>query len=126
LSPSGPGAVGRGGVFDRRQFVQPAAGDDEAADMLRQVAREADELFGQRQRHADAGFGRVQPDLAHPRLVHPVAGPAMHLSRQQGDRVAGQSQRLADLAHRAARPVADHEWRSFRHAPGRIFHRCTG
>ena len=91
-----------GGVFDRRQFVQPAAGDDETADMLRQVAREVLQLFGQRQRHADVRFGRVEPDLAHPRLVHALAGAAMDLPGQQGHRIAGQSQRLADLAHRAA------------------------
>ena len=48
-------------VLDRRQFVQRPVGDDEAAGMLGQVAREADQLERQQQGAAQGGVGRVEP-----------------------------------------------------------------
>ena len=41
LVPFDDGAVRHGGVLDRHQLVEPARGQDEAADVLRQVAGEA-------------------------------------------------------------------------------------
>lgn len=38
--PLDDGAVGHGGVFDGDEFAEGRAGDDEAADVLREVARE--------------------------------------------------------------------------------------
>ena len=44
LVPFDDGAVRHRRVFDRHQFGQRPAGDDEAADVLRQVPRKADQL----------------------------------------------------------------------------------
>ncbi len=41
-------------------------------------------------------------------LLHPLFRPPPHLARQRPGHVLRQPERLADLAHRPARPIADH------------------
>ncbi len=52
LVPFDDGAVLHCRVLDRHHLVEPALGDDEAADMLREMAREADELAREIEREA--------------------------------------------------------------------------
>ena len=64
LVPLDEGAVVHGGVADRHGLVEPLAGQHEAADMLRQVARKADDLAGQFDRPADRRVAGIEPGLA--------------------------------------------------------------
>ena len=50
LVPFDDGAVRHRRILYRHQLGQGTAGDDEAADMLREMAREADELVGKVER----------------------------------------------------------------------------
>ena len=62
LVPLDDGALLHGGVLDRHHLVEARAGDDEAADMLGEMAREADQLAGERDRLASRGSeGRGRP-----------------------------------------------------------------
>ena len=61
LVPLDEGAVGHGRVADRHGFVQPPLGQHEAADVLRQVAREAQQLGGQGRGAADLQVVRIEP-----------------------------------------------------------------
>ena len=74
--------------------------------MLRQMARKADQLAGERDRLPDRGIGRIETGLADVSVGQAVvAAIAPHrLGQSRGD-VFGQSQNLADLADGAARTV---------------------
>ena len=52
----------RGGL-DRHQLVEPVVGQHEAARMLRQMARRADQLAGELQRQAQAPVAEVEVQL---------------------------------------------------------------
>ncbi len=109
LVPGDDGAVLHRGVLDRDQFVQPALGHDEAADMLREVAREADDLVDQRHGLLQPAVGRVEADLAHALVLKPVGREeAPKLRRERRDGVVGQAHRAADLADRALAAVMHH------------------
>ena len=84
------------------------AGDDKTADMLRQVARKADQFAGEVERQAQIAVGRVEPGLAHPLVGDRLVRPAPDDAGERGDDIARQPHHLADLADRAARAVADH------------------
>ena len=108
LIPFDDRALGHRGVFNRHQFIEPAAGHHEAADMLRQMARKADQLARQVERQAQPPIIGVEPQFADARVVQGAVGPAPHLAGEMADDIAGQAHRLAHLAHRAARPIGDH------------------
>ena len=80
----------------------------EAADMLREMARKADELVGEIDRLADRRIAGVEPGLAH-MLVRQAVAPVApdRVGEGRGD-VRRQAERLADLADRHARAVMDH------------------
>ena len=63
LVPADHRAVVHRGVLDGHQLVEPAFGDDETADMLREVAGKADDLVDERQRLGEAAVGGVEADL---------------------------------------------------------------
>ncbi len=98
-----------GGVADGDQLVEPPARQDEAADMLGEMARKAEEPAGKLDGAADHRVVRVEPGLRgsarrgcrSPQLPHCGVGEA-------GGDVLGQAQRLADLADGAAGAIADH------------------
>ena len=60
LVPFDKGAVGHGAVADRHHLIEPAARDDEAADMLRQMPREAVDLLRERRDLAHAPALRIE------------------------------------------------------------------
>ena len=92
---------------DRHGLVEPAARQDEAADMLRQVARKADQLA--RQVHACGAHraGRVEADLAQSLVRPKIVARTPGLRRQRRRRVLGQAHRLAHLAGRHLRAIVD-------------------
>ena len=53
LVPFDEGAIVHGGIADRHRLVERRAGEHEAADMLRQMAREADQFVGEINRLPD-------------------------------------------------------------------------
>ena len=102
-------AVVHRGVFHRHQFIQAPLGDDEAPDMLRQVAGKALNFLNQFHRLAQAFVGRVKPDLAQAGIFHPLhAAKAPDLRRHRRQCILGQPHRPADLAHRPLAAIMDH------------------
>src|SRR5215210_4874365 len=107
LVPLDEGAVRHGGVADRHRLVDARLAQDEAADVLRQVAREAYELVREIDRLADGGVCGIEsrlPDLVVRQLLAPVAPD--RVGQRRGD-VGREAERLADLADRHARTVVD-------------------
>ncbi|MHC3925260.1 hypothetical protein ACMZ4W_00337 [Brevundimonas naejangsanensis] len=107
LVPFDEGAVRHGGVADGHGLVQPSLGQDEAPDMLGQVARKTQ----QARRHAHGainhGIGGVQTGLLDLAAAD-LGAPAAPLGRgQAGSDVFGQAQDLADFADGAAGAIAD-------------------
>ena len=49
-------------VHHGRDFVEPVAGDDEAAAVLGQMAGKAGQLFGHREREPERRIGGIEPD----------------------------------------------------------------
>ena len=91
------------------EVVEPVAGEDEAAGMLGEVARRADQLAGQLQGEGEPGIVLVETELLHMLFGDAVVRPAPDLARQGAGHVFGKAQRLADLAHRPAGAIAaDH------------------
>jgi hypothetical protein len=74
LVPFDEGAVLHGRVPDGHEFVEPPAGQHEAADMLREVAREAEEAGREIDRAADRRIGGIEPSLTDV-LVGKAAAP---------------------------------------------------
>ncbi len=97
-----------GGVLDRHQPGERAAGDDEAAHVLGQVARKAEQLVNQAHGAQDQGIVRVEPRLPHPLRGHCLAVPPVQIAGQTVHLIEGQSQGLAHVPHRALGPVGDH------------------
>ncbi len=62
------------------------------------------ELKGQ----AKARLGGIEAALLRQALIDAALAPAPDARRERADRVLGEAERLADLAHRAARAVVDH------------------
>ena len=61
LIPFNEAAIRHGPIADGHGLREQVAGEDEAADMLRKVARYADHLLGQRQHALQMRIGKVQP-----------------------------------------------------------------
>ncbi len=107
LVPLDEGAVGHGGVAHRHGLHQRRLGQDEAAHVLRQVAREAYEFLGQFKRQLQAGTVAVQARALDVVLRQALAPGAPHRAGQGGGHVLGQAQRLAHVADRRTRAIAD-------------------
>ncbi len=97
LVPFDEGALGHGGVGDRHRVVEPAAGEDETADVLGEVAREAGQCVGERDGLADRRVLRVEAGLANVIVRQFIAVPPHRFGKRCGD-VLGQPQCLADFA----------------------------
>ena len=94
-------------ILDWHQFRQWPGGDDEPAHMLRKVAGKPQDFVYQKQEllrraaaEIHAGFFAATHHFAA--VVPPGEG-----FRQQVHEILAEAQRLADVAHRAARPVGD-------------------
>ena len=108
LVPLDEGAVLHGGVADRHGLVEAALGQHEAAHMLREMARKAEDLAGQGDGAADLGIVGIQARLADVVVGQAVAPAAPHgVGQGRGD-ILGKAQRLAHLADGAARSIVDH------------------
>ena len=56
-------------VHHRRDFVEPVAGDDEAAAVLGQMARKADQRLRHREREPERRIDGIEPGRAHTGLA---------------------------------------------------------
>ncbi len=108
LVPFDDSAVVHGRILDRHQLVEPALGEDEAADMLREVAREAAQRRRQFERQRQPRIGRIEAGLAHVIDIDAARSHAPHRVGHHAHRVGRQAERLADLAYGAAATVGDH------------------
>jgi hypothetical protein len=104
MQPSLP--VDHRGRLDGDEIVEPVVGQHEAAGMLRQVARHADQLAGKFKREAQAPVVHIEIELRDLFLADALLTPAPDQARERLGEVLGQAQGLADLAHRAARAIA--------------------
>ena len=75
------------GVHDRDDFVEPVAGDDEAAAMLRQMARKAGKFAGQFERHRQSRIAGIEPEAARLRILDRPRAMAPGRARQDGDEI---------------------------------------
>ncbi len=66
--------------LDRHQRIQPVLRQHETAGMLREMARKADQLAGDIQRHRQAPVGYVQVQRLGVLHVHAVAAPTPYLA----------------------------------------------
>ena len=100
--------------------VSEPLGQDEAADMLRQMARHADHLLGELEHPAQMRVGEIEPGLADPLLVDlGLHAAPMGRGDRRGD-VLGQAHRLADLADRRCAGGNGSPSRRSRRGRGRI------
>ena len=102
LVPLDHGTVRHRRIGDRHHLIEPALGQDEAADMLREVAGEAGQLGGELQGQAQARLARIEAALARRGSVDAAIAPAPDRRGQRAGHVLRQAQRLADVANRAA------------------------
>ena len=108
LVPFDEGAIRHRGLADRHGLVEAPAHQNEAADMLREMAREAEQAHGELHGLCDHRVVGIEPGLVD-LLAGDVGAPTAPLRRgEPGGDVLGQPQRLAGLADGAARPVMDH------------------
>ena len=96
-------------VADGHDLDQRPARQHEAADVLRQVAREAHQLAAPAPaRVASSGSLGIEPRRAHVLLRQLAAARrSPHHAGERRDRVLRQPHGLADVAHRRARAIAD-------------------
>ena len=103
-----------GGIFHRHQMMQGCFGDHETTHMLGQVTGEAQDFADQPDQQLYLGRVRVEavlPQVALQGLLFIPPGPGLG---EQLYLVGGKAQGLAHIAHRRARPVADHGGRQRR------------
>jgi len=111
LVPLDDGAPVHGCVLHRDHSGQRRIADHETAHVLRQVARVAVQLRGDRHQPPDQRVVRVEAGLAQAlRHRHLAIAPAM-ASGQQRDLVRRQAEGAGHVAHRAPAAVADHRGR---------------
>ena len=96
-------ALPMGTTSDKRPARQ-----HEAADMLGEVAREADQLLRQFEHAGEQRIGRIEPGLADVSLGQRRIAQAPDGGGERRDRVLGETERLADFADRRAAAIGDH------------------
>ncbi len=109
LVPFDEAAVGHGGMMERHGFIEPVLGEDEAADMLRQMAGKGrfKQLPHQFAQAHDLRVGKVETGFADPLFVHVARIAAPDGAGEAGDDIVGQAQHLGHFADRAARTIMD-------------------
>ena len=107
LVPFDEGAVLHRAIADRHGLDQRPLGQDEAADVLGEVAREVDQLGGQVERQFQPCVLALQAGGVHMLVLDLGAvGAPDRIGQRRGD-VLGQAQRLADVADRRTRTIVD-------------------
>ncbi len=108
LVPFDETAFGHRPIADRHGFGQRAFGEDEPADMLRQMPWHANHLLGQFKNPAQVWIAHIHARLGSVFLADLAAPSAPYgLGQRSGD-ILGQPHRLAHFADRHARAVMDH------------------
>ena len=107
LVPFDEGAVLHRAVADRHHLVEPAAGDDEAADVLGEMAGERLDLVDQRAHLLDARTVDVDAGALELGGAHRAAAHAPDRGGERADRVLAQPEGLADFADRGASAIGD-------------------
>jgi hypothetical protein len=107
LVPLDDGAFGHRRVFDRHQMRQLPSRNDEAADVLRQVARKADQFVDQTDQQRDLPVFWIEAGFRQALGLDLAAVPPRHRFRQAVDLLKVEAERLADVAHGALWPVGD-------------------
>src|SRR5262249_12267811 len=101
LVPLEEGAIVHGGVADRHRVVEPLAGEHAAADVLGEMAREAGPLVRERRGLAERRTSRLETGVAAVSVRQALAIAPYGLGERRGH-IGRQTERLADLAYRAA------------------------
>src|SRR3569833_255244 len=107
LFPLDHGAVRHRRVLDRHQPRQRTVGDDEAADVLREVARKADQLVREREPAPDQRMVGIKAVLLYTFGCYVTPVPRKRL-RHLLEPNSNEAQRLAHVAERALGAIADH------------------
>ena len=94
LVPFDDGAVLHRRVHDRHGLVEALAGKHEAADMLRQMAGEADQRVGEGHGRRSCGIGGIEPGFADVLVGDALAAVAPH---RAGERAVTSSLRPSAL-----------------------------
>ncbi|MCY1223277.1 hypothetical protein D9M72_353980 [compost metagenome] len=94
-------------VHDRHDLVEPVAGDDETADMLGEVAREAHQLRGIIEHPDSRRVLRIETGSLRLALGKIGHRPAPDRAGERRLHVLGKAEGLGGLAAGRARPVAD-------------------
>src|SRR6185503_7444917 len=92
---------------DRHELVQTVIGEHEAADMLRKMARKADQLIGKPCRAENRLVGGIEFSLAHLLLAQAAAPASPHTACQIGADIIGKTEHFCDFADRTAWTVVD-------------------
>ncbi len=95
-------------VHDRRDLVEPVAGDDEAAAVLGQMAWKADQLFRHLERELEGRVGGIKPYRAHAILADRRCLLSPGRSVESGDDIVREAEDLGRFADRRARAIGDH------------------
>ena len=76
-------AVGHRGRLDRHEVVEPVVGQHEAAGVLAEMARRADQLAGEIERQAQASVGEVEVQLLDVPVLDAFLRPAPDLAGER-------------------------------------------
>ncbi len=107
LVPFDEGAVLHGGVADGDDLRERPARQHEAADMLGEMAGEADQLLRQLEAGREQRIFGIEPGLADIFIGQPRIAQAPDGGGERGDSVLGEAERLPHLAHRRAPAIGD-------------------
>src|SRR5208283_8200 len=94
-------------ILDRHQLIQTAARNHEAAHVLREVARESQDLRGERHQTPRSRIARIEACGADALRIDPLAVPPLHGAREPVDLALIVAQGLANIPQRAARAITD-------------------
>src|SRR3954454_18035617 len=99
--------MGHGRVLDRHHAFEKTTRDDEAADVLRQVARKAHQFIGERNQANDDWILGIEAGFADALVLHVSSVPETVHTGEPVDLREIEPERLADVAYRALRPIGD-------------------
>jgi hypothetical protein len=107
LVPFDEGAVLHRAIGDRHHFVEPAAGNDETADVLGEMARKGLNLHGARAHLLHARAVYIDAGARQLGGAHGAAAHAPDRGGERADCVFRQSEGLADLADGGTAAIGD-------------------